>query len=86
MEITTIKLSKDTKSRLEHIRSYKRETYDEIIQKMLSLLNTLRANPDAARARLISLDKKKRILERENKMKEKADKRNTKSSDKNVSK
>ena len=63
-EITTIKLEKETKKRLEHIRSYKRETYDEIVQKMLEILNLCKLNPEAAQARLGSIDRKRRKISR----------------------
>ena len=63
-EITTIKLYKKTKDRLEKLRNYKRESYDEIIQKMLDILNTLRVEPERARSKLVSIDKSK-VTEKE---------------------
>jgi len=59
-KITTIKLYKETKERIEKFRSYKRESYDEIMQKILEILNLSRANPERARARLLGLERKKR--------------------------
>ena len=59
-KITTIKLEKDTKDRLNHLREYRRETYEEILQKLLNILNICRFNPERARARLISIDRQKR--------------------------
>ena len=56
-KITTIKLSQITKERLEKLRSYKRESYEEILQKLLEVLSICRVNPLKARARLVSLDK-----------------------------
>lgn len=58
-EITTIKLHKKTKERLEKLRVYKRESYDEILGKILDLLNLVRQEPDRARAKLIALDRQK---------------------------
>lgn len=58
--ITTIKLSKSTKDRLDYLKEYKRETYDEVLQKMLEILNISRVSPERARARLISVERKKR--------------------------
>ena len=57
MKITTIKISSDTKNRLIKLQIHKRETYDDIIQKMLSLLNLLKANPYQAKARLEEIEK-----------------------------
>ena len=49
---TTIKLDKKTKERLDHLKEYKRETYDDLLQKILEILNICKANPERARARL----------------------------------
>ena len=59
-DITTIKITKKTKERIEHIRSYRRESYDEILQKMLEVLNVCRADPEKARAELIIIDKERK--------------------------
>src|SRR3989344_2738574 len=69
-EITTIKLIKRTKERIDNIRSYKRETYDDILQKILEILNVVRVDPDRARSRLMQIDK-----EREFNLKEDGDKK-----------
>lgn len=63
-KISTIKLENGTKSRLEHLRVYRRETYDEILQKMLDILNIVRANPERARAKLIAIDRIKAMEKR----------------------
>jgi len=59
-EISTIKLTKATKERIDKLRLYKRETYDEILQNMLTILNICKINPEAARIRLLGIDRKKR--------------------------
>ena len=56
---TTIKIRRDTKERLDKLKVYRRESYDEIVQKILEILNNLRANPDSARAKLIAIDRQK---------------------------
>ena len=38
-EITTIKLKKTTKERIDKLRIYERETYDEILQKLRGKIN-----------------------------------------------
>lgn len=60
-EITTIKLNKLTKNRLDHLKVYQRETYEEIIKKMLDLLNTCKASPENARQRLIHLERERKM-------------------------
>lgn len=43
--ITTIKLEKQTKSRLERLKEHERETYDQVIKKILYILNRIRKDP-----------------------------------------
>jgi hypothetical protein len=59
-KITTVKVNEDTKSRLDHLKVYQRETYDEILRKILELLNACRINPEQARARLMQIDKERK--------------------------
>jgi len=58
-EISTIKLTKATKGRLDHLRVYRRETYDEILIKILDILNIVRQEPERARGKLIAIDRQK---------------------------
>ena len=59
-KITTIKLQKYTKDRIDKLRVYPRETYDEILQDMLDILNICKINPYQARQRLLAIDRKKK--------------------------
>lgn len=59
-KITTIKLLEETKFRIEKLREHKRESYDDILRKILYVLNTARDSPDKA----------KRILERISELRE----------------
>jgi hypothetical protein len=64
--ITTLKLEKETKDRLEKLREHKRETYDDIIRKIMYVLNTVRDEPSKAKAILEFIDeKRKRMFETE---------------------
>lgn len=69
MDITTIKLSRETKSRLDNLKEYRRETYDEILQKILNILNVCKINPDRARTNLAVIDRKRRKQSRVSKIK-----------------
>ncbi len=60
-KITTIKLSYETKKRLDAFRRYRRETYEEIVQHLLALLVLCRSAPERARARLIAIDKQRKL-------------------------
>ena len=55
-EITTIKIEKQTKLRLNRLKEYERETYNQTIKKMLFILNTCRENPEKARKILRNID------------------------------
>ena len=48
-KVTTIKLREETKQRLEKLREHKKESYDDILRKILYILNVTRAEPDKAR-------------------------------------
>ena len=57
--ITTIKLEKDTKKRLDGLKEHERETYDHIIQKTLNIINITIRNPTAG-ARIFRRIKKRK--------------------------
>ena len=59
-KITTIKLSESTKSRIDHLKLYPRETYEEIMQRILEILNITRSSPERAKMQLIKLDKERK--------------------------
>ncbi len=63
-KITTIKLSNETKERLEKLRAYPKESFDLILQKTLNILNICRSNPERARGRLDSIDRQNRMNKR----------------------
>lgn len=60
-KVTTIKIDRETKLRLDKLKVHPKESYDEIIQKILYVLNLCKANPEEARSRLLSIDKLKRL-------------------------
>ena len=62
-KITTIKVDRETKHRLDKLKVHPKESYDEIIQKILFILNLCKANPNEARGRLLAIDKVKKLNE-----------------------
>jgi len=44
-EITTIKLEKQTKARLDKLKEHKKESYNQVIGKLLNILSVFRKNP-----------------------------------------
>lgn len=78
-KITTLKLLEETKFRIEKLREHKRESYDDILRKILYVLNIVRDDPDKAKRVLVKIselrhrmidDEKERIenLEKENQL------------------
>lgn len=64
MDITTVKLQKETKERLEKLRESSRESYDDILRKILYTLNLTREDPVRAKRFLERVDElRKRMLE-----------------------
>jgi len=61
-DITTIKLKMKTKDRLGKLRVHRRETFDEILQSMLEILNICRTNPERAQRRLRVLEKRAKAV------------------------
>jgi hypothetical protein len=54
---TTIKINKETKSRLDHLKEHSRESYDEVLKKILYILNLNRKNPMLSLNALSNIDK-----------------------------
>ena len=70
-KITTIKLLEETKLRVEKLREHKRESYDDILRKILYVLNTARESPEKAKRILEKIsDLRTRMLEEEKRQKE----------------
>jgi hypothetical protein len=70
-KITTIKLLEETKLRIEKLREHKRESYDDILRKILYVLNTARDSPEKAKRVLEKISAlRTRMLEEERQQKE----------------
>ncbi len=59
-KITTIKLAKETKERLDNLKQHGRESYDEIIKKLLNILNICKRSPSLAARILRDIDRSKK--------------------------
>jgi hypothetical protein len=57
VEVTTIKIMKETKLRLDKLKEFDRESYDQILRKMLYVLNMCRKTPEKSRKFLEEIDK-----------------------------
>ena len=59
--ITTIKLEKQTKARLVRLKEHERETFDQVIKKILYVLNQIRKDPVSGNKLLGRIDKNIKI-------------------------
>lgn len=74
-KITTIKLLEETKLRIEKLREHKRESYDDILRKVLYVLNVARDSPESAKKILEKIsDLRNRMLEEEKEQKKSLEK------------
>jgi len=55
-KITTIKITKETKNRLDRLKEHHREAYEEVLRKVLFILNTTKKNPEKAQRILNKID------------------------------
>jgi hypothetical protein len=65
---TTIKISQETKKRLDNLKEFEKESYEEIIKKVLYILNILRKSPTQGQETLEKISynvKRKNIYEEE---------------------
>jgi len=46
--ISTIKIHRETKKRLDHLKEHNRETYEQVLRKILFILNLSKKNPEKA--------------------------------------
>jgi len=64
MSITTIKVYQKTKINLERFKEHKRESYDEVLKKLLYVITLLKENPELGRKMLEEIESTKRKLEK----------------------
>ncbi|MDP2925175.1 MAG: hypothetical protein Q8N99_02270 [Nanoarchaeota archaeon] len=57
-KITTIKITSETRERLNKLKEYERETFNEVINKIFYVLNTLKKNPEKAQRVLLNIDRR----------------------------
>ena len=55
--ITTMKIERETKKRLDRLKEHERETYNQVIKKILHILNIFRKDPLLGNKMLINIDK-----------------------------
>lgn len=56
-KITTIKIERETKARLDKLKEHERESYNQVIKKILYILNLVRKNPLLGNRVLSNIDR-----------------------------
>ena len=56
-KISTIKIYRETKKRLNNLKEHERETYEDVLRKMLFILNISKKNPERAKRILDKIDR-----------------------------
>lgn len=57
MSSTTIKIHKDTKTKIDQFREYKNESYDEVIKKLIFIVKNLKKEPELSEETLRAIEK-----------------------------
>ena len=57
VDITTIKIEKETKARLDKLKEHEKESYNQVIKKILYILNLIRRDPLLGNNVLDNIDK-----------------------------
>lgn len=55
-DITTIKIERQTKARLSRFKEHEKETYEEVIRKILYILNRIKKDPISGNRLLEKID------------------------------
>ena len=79
--VTTIKISTEIRERLGKLKEYDRETFNEVLNKILYALNMCRKDPEKAKRFLENIDRrirKKGIMRKKMKMDYKIDSKSQK--------
>ncbi len=61
---TTIKLQQNTKSELDNFRQYKNESYNDLVRKILYLLNVCRTQPKMTQKTIMDIEEARKQIKR----------------------
>ena len=64
MQSTTIKIQSDTKDQLNKLREYKRESYDEVIKKMVFIIGSMKNNPELSKQTIQAIEKARQRIKK----------------------
>lgn len=75
MTITTIKLYKETKERIDKLKDSSGESYDDLLKKILYILNSTRENPEKGKKILEQIELRRELMLKQQEEQEKEKKR-----------
>ncbi len=64
MEATTIKIYEDTKTELDKLREYKNESYDEVLKKIIFIVNKFKTEPKLSKEAITSIERARERLKK----------------------
>lgn len=70
-QVTTIKIYHKTKISLEKFKEHRKESYDDVLKKLLYLVNLIRQNPELGKQLLEEIEVTKKRLEERRKIRQK---------------
>ena len=62
MAITTIKLHKETKERIDKLKDSHNESYDDVLKKILYILNNTRESPEKGKKILEQIETRRELM------------------------
>ena len=62
MGATTIKIYDETKHKLDQLREYKNESYDEVIRKMAYIVKKIKTKPELSKEAVVAIEKARRRI------------------------
>jgi hypothetical protein len=62
MSITTIKLHRETKERIDKLKESHNESYDDILKKILYILNSIRESPERGKRILEQIEMRRELM------------------------
>ncbi|MEK6816713.1 MAG: hypothetical protein AABY09_03805 [Nanoarchaeota archaeon] len=64
MEAPTIKIYEDTKTELDKLREYKNESYDEVLKKIIFIVNKFKTEPKLSKEAITSIERARERLKK----------------------
>ncbi|MDP7079157.1 MAG: hypothetical protein QF415_04660 [Candidatus Undinarchaeales archaeon] len=64
MGATTIRIHDDTKHDLDLLREYRNESYDEVIKKILFVINTYKTEPELSQETIDSIERARKRMKK----------------------